>query len=140
LSGEGGDAYRSKVIRIAEEPKAMCSKKRKEKMMKFMRISQRENTYNALSAEKLAQVSAATMAFHDKHVKSGKCKDIYWLTDGTTMSIWDLSSIDELFQISSENPMRPYLLSEETVPIADYQDVVRIRQERAATAKKAARK
>ncbi len=108
--------------------------------MKFMRISQRENTYYGLSPEKLAEVSAATMAFHEKYVKSGKCKDIYWLTDGRTMSIWDLSSIEEISQITSENPMRPYLLSEETAPILDYQDVLKMRAERSAAPRKTTKK
>jgi muconolactone delta-isomerase len=108
--------------------------------MKFMRISQRENTYYGLSPEKLAEVSAATLAFHEKHVKSGKCTNIYWLTDGRTMSIWDLASVEEISQISSENPMRPYLLSEETVPILDYQDVLKMRNQRIAAAKKGAKK
>jgi muconolactone delta-isomerase len=100
-------------------------------------ISRYKDSFFALPPAKVAEIGAATLAFVDKYLKSGKLKAAYGIGDRRgNVGIWDFSSEEEMARIVREYPMYPYE-SIEQIPLVEYKTLSKILNEAIEAAKKA---
>jgi muconolactone delta-isomerase len=96
--------------------------------MKFLRILRNTEVYYSLPAEKRAELSTSAYTFAEKHLKSGKLKEFYFMSDMKGgFAIWDVSSTEELARFTMEYPMAPYT-DFETYPLVEYDAVAKMRK------------
>lgn len=84
-----------------------------------------KDSWYALPPEKRSEYTTATVAFHEKYLKAGKLKDTYTFVGGKLMSIWNITSFDEMVGIVVEHPYS-VLVNYETEPFLDHQEVVKL--------------
>ena len=105
--------------------------------MLFLNLHYYKDSYYSVPPEKIPEISAASYAFIDKYLKSGKCQDRYWFADGSGgIAIWDFESPEEANAILRESVVFPYLKSQ-LIPLIDYKGLTKMRAQ-AETAQKAA--
>lgn len=105
--------------------------------MRFLFVSRYKDSFFALPPEKSAAIGAAAMAFVEKYLKSGKCKEAYMQGNGRgTVSIWDFASAEEMARLVREYPMYPFI-EQESIPLVESDAAVKMIKERVEAAKKA---
>jgi len=107
--------------------------------MKFMRITGPKDTFMSLPAEERTALTAASFAFFDKYMKAGKCKDWYMLMDGRWAAAWDFDSVEDMVNVTMEEPMRLYI-NVESLPFMNWQETAKMRARVSAAAKAVAKK
>ena len=108
--------------------------------MNFLTISHYKDSWFAIPPEKRAEVAMASLAFVDKYLKLGKCKEGYGLANQKgTVSIWDFASDEDAARIVREYPMYPFT-DTEIIPLVGYQALTKVIKESIEAAKKAAKK
>ena len=77
--------------------------------MKFMVILHTKDTYFMLPRDKQVELFEESVAFVERHRKTGNCKEIYY-TPGSKgkVSIWIADSAEEITLRFLENPMSVY--------------------------------
>ena len=104
--------------------------------MNFIRVTGPKDTYATLPAEKRSELNNASLAFFDKYMKAGKCKDWLMLMDGRWVTLWDFDSAEEMARVVSEEPMALYI-TVDSLPYVDYKTGLKMVAEMTAAAKAA---
>ncbi len=105
--------------------------------MLFLNLHYYKDSYFSVPPEKIPEMTAASYAFIDKYLKSGKCKDRYWFANGTGgIAIWDFESAEEASTILRESVVFPYIKSE-LIPLIDYKGLTKMRRQSQAAQKTA---
>ena len=74
--------------------------------MKFLVTTRNKDSYYALAPEKRLQLMAEAYAYMDKHLKAGKCREMFVTADlKGNVSIWDVVSSEEATRFVIENPL-----------------------------------
>ena len=78
--------------------------------MKFLVTTRNKDSYYALAPEKRLQLMAEAYAYMDKHLKAGKCREMFQTSDlKGSVSIWDIASSEEVARFLVENPLFAFL-------------------------------
>ena len=107
--------------------------------MNFLLTIRYKDSWYALPPERRSEIVAATVAYHEKYLKSGKLKDTYSFVGGKLMSVWNVASFGEMVSVLGEHPYSFYV-TYENEPFIDHQEAVKVIADRAKAAKKAAKK
>jgi hypothetical protein len=107
--------------------------------MNFLLTTNYKDSWYALPPEERAKIVAATVTFHNRYLKAGKLKDTYTFADGKLMSIWDVTSFEEMLVIRMEHPYSG-LVDTETAPFLDHQTIVKLRNQQLQAAQEATKK
>ena len=103
--------------------------------MKFLVILHIKDSYYSHPQEKRAELQAGVLAFSDKYLKSGKLKELYFMSDMRgSVGIWDVVSTEELARAAMEYPLSPFT-DFETYPLVEYDAVAKMMKEMAALQK-----
>ncbi len=77
--------------------------------MRFMVILRTKDSYFMLSKEKQFELFEESVAFVERHIKAGNCREINYLPGSKgTISIWIAKSSEEVALRFLENPMSAY--------------------------------
>lgn len=108
--------------------------------MIYVTISHFKDVYLMLTPEKKAGLYSAGVSFMDKCLKSGKCLEIYYLSDMKGLvTIWDLASSEEGARLSLENPWYPFI-DNEFIPVIESDVARKVMEEMLEAAQKTAKK
>jgi hypothetical protein len=94
--------------------------------MKFLFIGRSKDSFYALPQDKQGSVIMAAIAFFNKYLKSGQCKEAYTSADfKSTISIWDYDTDEESARIALEYPFRIYE-EQEAIALVDFETGAKI--------------
>jgi len=88
--------------------------------MKFLINVRTKDVFMTLPPETQARLNAASFAFVDKYLKTGKCKEAYLHGDMKgAVSIWEVDAVEEGARLHLESPMSPFQ-DVEVMPIVEW--------------------
>jgi hypothetical protein len=103
-----------------------------------MTITYKDSWY-ALPVEKKQELVNATVAFHDKYRKTGNLKETLTFANAKLMSIWNVTSFEEMMSITSGHPYG-YYVEYNSEPFLDHEEVVKLINKYYVPVKKAVKK
>jgi hypothetical protein len=105
--------------------------------MLFLDINYFKDSIRSLPPAESADLRTKTWSFLEAQKKAGTLKEIYWFADGNgAVSIWDVSSAEDLYLAIQASPSRAYLETE-TIPLLDWEGLSNIRKQRESARKPA---